>query len=544
MTLHGCGSGPTPCVRSYLFRDMQYTIDNDYNGRMNISTTYFNEKPKGNEIARIKFNEMTVSNDMLSSFITNGYCYCPTDRKLDNVSTSDYICIDVDDSTVEMNDYVSTLTDKPTIYYTTPSNGNIEKSQQKYGDNKHIFRFRLLYALDTPTTNAIEYEKAYRYITSTNNMSFVDFRPANQYYNGSKNCEIHNTHRIYSLPDEYKDVIIDDPQKRSHHNPTDKEARNRKGVGTRKCIKDMLDKYVLAEFLSCTRYEDFLSWYNDEFGESTLLRETPYLPDENDERKLIPDEYYIIPKKYICWDNQNNTKIFGKWIDGENRHRKIYVTGIILRKLNPDASVDDLLREIVSILLTYYSLKNSDGSLKFTKGTILQLLESVMKADLGVEMKEVKHPAFKVSNTYCEKNKVSKRAVVSEILSEQRTERKEERYSDIDYFYDSNIRWDNGKKITIKQWLEILRENGVEVSIATFKRYLGERGFSKRKKNKKVSLPTPIYNNYPIRFSDDTFSDEDFNQVYDESWIASNRKFVEIVDRIHSSEEFKTKWRA
>lgn len=176
---------------------------------MKISSNYFNEKPKGNEIAKIHFNEMTVSNDILSSFISNGYCYCPTDRKLEQVSTSDYICIDVDDSTVEMNDYVSTLTDKPTIYYTTPSNGNVEKSQQKFGDDKHVFRFRLLYALDTPTTNATEYEQAYKYIVEANNMPFVDFRKANQYYNGSKECELHNTHRVYSLPDEYRDVVLD-----------------------------------------------------------------------------------------------------------------------------------------------------------------------------------------------------------------------------------------------------------------------------------------------------------------------------------------------
>lgn len=188
---------------------MQYKVKKDFNGRIKISSNYFNEKPKGNEIAKIHFNEMTVSNDILSSFISNGYCYCPTDRKLEQVSTSDYICIDVDDSTVEMNDYVSTLTDKPTIYYTTPSNGNVEKSQQKFGDDKHVFRFRLLYALDTPTTNATEYEQAYKYIVEANNMPFVDFRKANQYYNGSKECELHNTHRVYSLPDEYRDVVLD-----------------------------------------------------------------------------------------------------------------------------------------------------------------------------------------------------------------------------------------------------------------------------------------------------------------------------------------------
>ncbi|MCR4965358.1 MAG: hypothetical protein K6A41_06840 [Bacteroidales bacterium] len=38
-------------------------------------------------------------------------------------------------------------------------------------------------------------------------MTLVDFRKANQYYNGSKGCELHNTNRVYSLPDEYKDTM-------------------------------------------------------------------------------------------------------------------------------------------------------------------------------------------------------------------------------------------------------------------------------------------------------------------------------------------------
>lgn len=522
---------------------MEYTINNNFNGRMNISSTYFNEKPKGNEIAKIQFNQMSVSNDMLSSFISNGYCYCPTERKLDNVSTSDYICIDVDDSTVEMNEYVSTLTDKPTIYYTTPSNGNVEKSQKKYGDDEHIYRFRLLYALDNPITNATEYEQAYRYIVDTNNMSFVDFRPANQYYNGSKGCEIHNTHRVYSLPDEYKDVNIEESKQRSQHKPIHKEVRTKSSARTGKCIKDMLDKDVLSEFLSCTKYENFLSWYNGEYGESSLLRETPYLPDEHDERKLIPDDYYAIPKKKIGWDKQNKTDIYGKWIDGENRHTKIYVTGIVLRKLNPNATVNDLLREIVSILLSYYDICNPDKSLKFNKKTILQLLDSVMRADLTKELKEIKHPSFKVSDAYCKKNRVSKKQVLGSLLGEKKKEEKEERFSDIDFFYEREATIE-GRKITIEQWIAILKENGVEVSIATFKRYLKERGYCKTRETKKSIKNKHNITLHTIRFTCDTFSDEDDNQVYDESWIASNRRFVEIVEKIQGSDEFKTKWRA
>ena len=506
---------------------------------MKISSTYFNEKPKGNEIAKIHFNEMTVTNDMLSSFITNGYCYCPTDRKLEKVKESDYICIDVDDSTVEMNDYVSSLTDKPTIYYTTPSNGNIEKSKNKYGDDKHIYRFRLLYALDTPTSNATEYEQAYKYIVESNDMPFVDFRRANQYYNGSKGCEMHNTNRVYSLPDQYKDVDLAKEEKKST-NPKSKKTPDNisSGSGT---LGTTLDEDVRSAFLNCTNYEDFLSWYYGEFGDSNLVRETPYLQDETDERILVlGKDYYVIPKKYVCWDKENKTRIYGKWVDGDNRHAKIYITGIILRKLNPTATANDLLREIVAILLSYYDICNPGGELKFNRKTILQLLDSVIKADLTKEMKAIKHSSFKVSNYYCDKYRVSKRTVVSEILSERRMEKKEEKYSEIDYFYDPNLSWNNGSKITQEQWLVILKENGIEVSIATFKRYLKDRGFSK-KRNKKSIISKPkktIFNT--IRFDDDTFFEEIGNN---DSYVSSDIMFREIVGRIHDTNEFKEKWK-
>lgn len=487
-----------------LIKNMFYKKNNNYIGRMNISSTYYNEKPKGNEFAKIQFNPMTVSNDLLSSFISSGYCYCPTDRKLERVRESDYICLDVDDSTVEMNEYVSTLTDIPTIYYTTSSNGNVEKSQQKFGDDRHIYRFRLLYALDTPTCNATEYEQAFRYIATTNNMTFVDFRRANQYYNGSKGCEIHNTHRVYTLPDEYRDVVPERKKKGSRPKPKQPKG----GVRSDKIHSGTtLEADVRSEFLNCTKYEDYLEWYNGMFGESNLLRETPYLPDEEDERKLVCGDYYVIPKKYVGWDKVNKTKIYGKWLDGENRHTKIYITGIILRKLNPTASADDLLREIVAILMAYYNIFDPDRSLKFTPKNILQLLDSVMKADLTKELKEIKHPSFKVSSSYCERNRVSKRTVVNEILSEKRMEKKEKKYKEIDFFFDHNLTRENGNKITQKQWIEILKENGIEVSLATFKRYLKDRGYSKKRKKESIVFNTNTTTINTIGFSDDTLGE-------------------------------------
>jgi hypothetical protein len=159
---------------------------------------------------------------------------------------------------------------------------------------------------------------------------------------------------------------------------------------------------------------------------------------------------------------------------------------------------------------------------------------------LTKELKEIKHPSFKVSNSYCDRNRVSKRAVVSEILSEMRMEKKEEKYSEIDFFFDPNLTWHNGSKITQQQWVLVLQENGVEgVSIATFKRYLDDRGYSKKRKKESIitNTNTRIFNT--IRFSDDTFDEKDGDN---ESYVSSDRMFREIVVGIHNTDDFKRKW--
>lgn len=130
-----------------------------------------------------------------------------------------------------------------------------------------------------------------------------------------------------------------------------------------------------------------------------------------------------------------------------------------------------------------------------------------MKADLTKELKEIKHPSFKVSSSYCERNRVSKRTVVNEILSEKRMEKKEKKYKEIDFFFDHNLTRENGNKITQKQWIEILKENGIEVSLATFKRYLKDRGYSKKRKKESIVFNTNTTTINTIGFSDDTLGE-------------------------------------
>lgn len=93
--------------------------------------------------------------------------------------------------------------------------------------------------------------------------------------------------------------------------------------------------------------------------------------------------------------------------------------------------------------------------------------------------------------------------------------------------------------ITQEQWLVILKENGIEVSIATFKRYLDDRGYSKRRNKKSIITKPNHTTQLSIRFSDDTFPEETGD---DDSYLSSDGVFREIISGIHDTDEFKRKW--
>ena len=123
--------------------------------------------------------------------------------------------------------------------------------------------------------------------------------------------------------------------------------------------------------------------------------------------------------------------------------------------------------------------------------------------------------------------------------------KREESYNEIDYFYDPTITWEDGSKITQEQWLEILEENGLKMSLRKFKNYLEDRGYTKKRETRKsAECKTNIIPPYHLDLDVALSSEENDCPIYDEYWLESNRRFVEIVDRIQGGDEFRKKWRA
>lgn len=432
---------------------MECSIDDNWTTTVLFSRRPYDHKPTDPECRAMKFDSTVAGMGLLSEKICEGYSFCPTNRRKSEVSEGNMIVIDIDGAGVPMEDFVGNLPYTPSIYYTTFSNS----------DKDRDYRFRLIYAIDGYTSGVNSYNAVFDYIVSVNRMGetlpekAVDKRQANQMYHGSHNCHITSTGLVYKVPP----VLLVN---------TDTEDKRERG--------NHLSGQMSKRFLRYNRIGSFLSDYEYENGEPGVITETPYIPSEEVEGMLVPaGDYMVVPRRYGWFDRRTKKKVFVKWKDGQNRHGKLWLAGLIMRRLNPHLSEDELFYGYVKYIYANIDLFNSDRSLKYSKEKIMDEFNSVMDVDLSLfaVKSEVKHSGFRVDSLYCVRKGISKREAVCEINRVVRSGMKEMKYEMINELYNPDV------KRTRKEWVKFLSENGIEVSIPTFDRFLNEYGYSKSK---------------------------------------------------------------
>ena len=211
------------------------------------------------------------------------------------------------------------------------------------------------------------------------------------------------------------------------------------------------------------------------------ITHTP-LPEEDADTPTIqyPKDYIETPRR-LWWDKANRTYYVNKWRDGEQRHRKLYMAGIILRKLNPQLSPDKLLFALCREFATYYD--NTDK--KYTTADVIHIVERVLSADINRELGRWKRKNYIVNVSYCKKHGVSKRSVVGEQNGIRQAAERDKRYEQIARYYDPT-ETDNKNLLT-------LHNAGIKCSIRTLKRYKQAYGYSTQApKAEQAPKETPI----------------------------------------------------
>ena len=440
--------------------------------KVSISTQGFTTKPQGKEVAQIRYIKQTLTIQQLIDYISQGHCitHCFEDydeefgqstKKIENFRYTQLIGIDVDDSDVDLDTYISSLVYKPTLAYTTFSH-NIKGN-----------RYRLLYIFNEKIKGAELYCTVYKWLTQDLNLKDNCMQScAQQMYGTNANAEWYITDTTYDIPSECNTKV----KKSSGQNQVPKkcqkwqsELNNKKEVhyiGNANKNGHLISDNAVVKALCSMSPQDFIFYYRNTFDYFTA---TP-LHYENG-YALLPDDYCEITRPWYKEKvGDKAITVVRRLRHGDKRKTHMSNTAVIIRKIKNDITFEHLLYILVCERTYYYD--NSDKVLPNKE--LINIAQWAMGIPVNeLNPKQIKHPKFKVDKSYwAEKGITAKQAanIVRGIIKEQ----------EIGELYDCSL--------TDKANLAIMKEYGIKVS---------QRSLTNFKRKYIINYPKSSTQNFP-----------------------------------------------
>lgn len=439
---------------------------------INISKKSYAHKPQSFEIRKMTFNKVELKVNELCSYIKEGYAFTNIfnnkgeltikEKKIDNFKEAWIICFDIDHNDVSMNDFVETLTIKPTICYTTPSNG-IEG-----------YCFRLLYALDEPITTNDEYKDIYEGLAKYLDIfDIIDAKAkdSSRYFNGSKDCNIVCNQENTICLNDVRTIVKNINEVSEIHIPILYNNNKKEDLGniTVGCVNQTkplcwidYNKEIVDDFFNLD-YNVFVYNYNC-YDSFVNYEETPIELDEDEPFGYYPKDFRkIVRKPKYVTKNGKRQKQDVRLHDGEGRRRKLAINMIIRRLIYPNITFENLLYNIAYEINNY--IDNSDGQL--TKKIAFGICLKVMKYDLndfyrnGFGIHKDANKMF-INEEFCAKYGISKVKVRNMINA---TSLNMDRL--IENYYVSGM--------TASELYKIMKENKETISYETCRRYVNKK---------------------------------------------------------------------
>ena len=452
----------------------------DFNFEVSYSDSNYNAKPTSEEIKHMHFIHCKTNVNEFADKISKGYSYCAVFNKNEfgihlkrdsNFSFTQVISVDVDKTTISLNEALKRLKTKPTMAYNTFSNGVNDK-----------YCYRLVYIFDNPIVS-IKDAKSYTLalnkligeelnIKTDSNASKVS-----QYFNGTNDSNIFVSNCIYQLNDFKLDNIFNNKNTNYNSNiNTNNNINNIKvqnqnhtttthhysvGVALSKNDTTMKNDYWRLSLI------DFLNKYDSLMPN---IQNTKLDIPSNDEPFIeIPSDYREIKRYwYLLVDDKGNKLDYIRKIkDGEGRRKKLFLNGIIRRLINPQITFANMLHNIVWEFVTYMI---NDGN-KITKQILWDIAKNVMKADLSsYSTLGTTSRKWKVNPYFALKHNMSKREVINKYKIGKNNNKKQF----IGEFYDCSL--------TDKENIEMMKGYGFDVSLRTLKTWRKENNITKYNK--------------------------------------------------------------
>ena len=450
-----------------MLRNIQHTIN------LAVSVNGYNAKPAKLEFSRCYYEYRELTQDELVKCVFEGRIFVHNFKIVNgskdgqfvrtlnqrdcNFLYSNCLFVDVDDSPLSFNEFISKLDKKPSIAYTTFSNG-------VKGN-----RYRLVYMLTDRIESKKEFKKVMKGLVGYIRVYFPDFKVDNCCYNPTQPM-----YGTYSLNNNDDDDEKPKPLKyvsESYYSKNDflpyyneEEGENKKVSSSsnreeskRNYEKKVSDRVFVNEFLNLDLYDKdavkaFLKKYSTKY---------PYFYQTKLEGMENPDiPYFILPDK--AEDYQCIHRIFGvedgkltiKKVPIGSRKRIMYISCQLRKVMKKDVTPEHLLYCLIFDLTHYFDLSNKDIELKDIYDTAFNAYNDPITIELKKDDRK-----FIVNGLYCEKYNKTKKQI-------QLLARREMNDVVIGECYDFSV--------SVKENLKNLKELGLKVSQVKLYRFVKE----------------------------------------------------------------------
>lgn len=438
----------------------------DYSFEVSLSIMTYDHKPnKDTEIPSMRFYKTTTDIGGFVNALADGHCYTTVfpfetfgfkGQKNDkNFLYSNFLSIDFDERDIDMTTFNDAVDYKPTIAYTTCSNGQEGKG----------FRYRFIYCFEDRFESVKEYRSYVQAVLDANNIPTKDvdpmtFVPSMMFVgNGCGNIEVSVNNILYSKKDfllQYNNIL--------KYNNTSNNIILNNNINP-------LNNIILNDTFSDKQFED--DFWRMEIKDIITKYENIY---PNIEHTPLPKTdadipYILFPPNYVeitrdCRMNEDG--VAKKLKDGHGRRKRLFDNGILRRMINPKITFDNIVYNLLYEL--HYYISNKEAENIIGKNEVFNIAIDVMKADLSkYNYKGVNDKEWIVNDEYCKKYDLSPNQV-------KNIARKAINHLKIHELYD--------KDLTDKENVEMMKGKGFEVSLSTLKRWKGENGITKHREKK------------------------------------------------------------
>ena len=435
----------------------KYIFNESYRFTISISDRCYANKPTSVDYQSMSFHVENLNTTELVERIKCGYSICHVfqdNRRIKrNFLYTHAVFIDVDDSTVSMEDLIGRSEQKPTIAYTTFSDG-------KNG----LCRFRLIYIMDESIKNEEQYKNLYYHFLHENkleknkdNCGSVISQLMNG--NSSDNIRVYSSHYIYNTDSLLQNVTLELDNNISSSHPyqycssgTDRKKGNDDIDDAEKAIR-LLHKSTFA----------FLQKYKN----SSIVSQTHLIYNEQG-YTFYPDQYYRLDVRFGWSSGRTQIK---KYRDGEGRRKRLHVDALMIRAIYPDISFVEMLYNMVYRREHYYD--NSDGVL--TDALVVREAKAVMamsSEDIDALINNSKHGVFSTDPLWCIMHDVTRRAHAHRV-------QKMLNYDSIRVWYDVSL--------SVAENLQYAKDNDIKVSKRTLIRFCHENDISTNPRKKPIA---------------------------------------------------------